>query len=166
MEEWKDIVGYEGRYKVSNLGRVSGKGRWNKWGILKQRNQDGYGCVTLWNGGEYKGFRVARLVGKHFMDGFRQGLFINHIDGNPTNNCESNLEWTTPKENTHHAIRLGLFNFKGERNKGSKITSKDVVAIRDMAKNGGIRYRAIGKKFGLTKDHISRIVRRIKWAHI
>ncbi len=51
---------------------------------------------------------VHRLVAQYFCDGYAEGLVVNHIDGDKTNNRSSNLEWVTRSENDLHAFSLGL----------------------------------------------------------
>jgi hypothetical protein len=114
MEEiWKDIAGYEGKYQVSNLGRVrslsristsrnaSGEYQYKtKEKILRTFTQrGGYQRVSFGKGKDKKAFMVHRLVGMAFVPGYREGLFVNHKDENPHNNRADNLEWVTTAEN-------------------------------------------------------------------
>ncbi|WP_214796526.1 MULTISPECIES: NUMOD4 motif-containing HNH endonuclease [unclassified Exiguobacterium] len=120
MIVWKDIAGYEGLYQVSNSGEIrsydrvvlarSGKPTHRKGRVLKQIvKKNGYCVVTLTrNKHDRKQMTVHRLVAKTFLGEPVEGLQVNHIDGDKTNNDVSNLEWTTPKENTRHSIRNGL----------------------------------------------------------
>lgn len=68
----------------------------------------GYFIVTLCSNGKRKNKRVHRLLAEAFLPNPENKELINHIDGNKKNNKLSNLEWATPKENTQHAIRMGL----------------------------------------------------------
>lgn len=105
-EIWKDVVGYEGYYQVSNLGNVFRiKSATSKGGILKQqKNELGYCFVTLCVKGKRKCCRVHRLVAMAFIPNPQNKEQINHLDYNPSNNCVNNLEWATPKENTVYSI--------------------------------------------------------------
>lgn len=107
-EVWKDIIGYEGLYQISNLGQVKRDGR-----ILKQ-NLDGRGYLglALSKNGKAKTNRIHKLVAWHFVGGFNEGLQVNHIDGNKQNNKSTNLEWVTHKENAIHAVNTGLTKLK------------------------------------------------------
>ena len=110
-EVWKDIEGYEGKYQVSNLGRVKSlsfshtnqekvlKGTPSNWGYLK---------VELYSNGKGKIFYIHRLVANAFIPNPETKSQVNHIDGNKTNNVASNLEWCSPGENQSHAIKHGL----------------------------------------------------------
>ena len=122
-ETWLPIKGYEGLYEISNFGNVKrlpkivhhpcllGNNSFfvSKEIMLKHNILRGYHQVTLMKDGKQKGFKVHRLVAFNFI-GEPPGpeYQINHIDGNKGNNHVSNLEWVTPMQNTHHAIRTGL----------------------------------------------------------
>lgn len=114
-ERWKDIYSYEGKYKISNYGRVYSVTN-NK--IMKPYpNKQGYLRINLNNkDGGHKYF-IHKLVALHFIPnpGLRDS--VNHIDGNPNNNKENNLEWTTPLENTAHAWKTGLATAKDKQRK-------------------------------------------------
>lgn len=113
MEEiWKDIEGYEGRYKVSNLGNVKGMlfhGRSHEHSIKPVLHHTGYLIVQL-SKHPPKSSVVHRLVAKAFIPPVAGKPCVNHIDGNKTNNRVDNLEWVTYAENTKHAIQAGLMN--------------------------------------------------------
>lgn len=105
MEEWKDIIGYEGYYQISSFGRVKNI---RTGSILSgDTNNLGYRRVILYTPIK-KRFFVHRLVALHFCDGFKNGLVVNHIDGDKSNNKSSNLEWVTRSENDLHAYRNAL----------------------------------------------------------
>lgn len=119
-EVWKDVVGYEGIYEVSNYGRVRthkdktthsvrhGTRKW-KQRILKEKSPEGRDVrVTLWKNKKPKDFLVHRLVAFAFIPQIDGKNCINHIDGNPKNNHVENLEWCTYQENTNHAFETGL----------------------------------------------------------
>ena len=122
-EEWKDIKGYEGLYQVSNLGRIKSLPKkikmrnqyTEKEMILKQEtDKRGYARITLCKENEkHKQAQVHRLVAIAFIPNKKNKPQINHKDGNKLNNNVDNLEWVTAKENTQHALRIGLKkNFK------------------------------------------------------
>lgn len=109
-EVWKDVVGYEGLYQVSNIGNVISLRRNYKCGpkYLTPFENDGYHRVTLVVGKSHKNLLVHRLVAEAFIPNTEGKEVVNHIDGNKLNNKANNLEWVTKKENTAHAIRTGL----------------------------------------------------------
>lgn len=102
QEIWKDIDGYEGKYQVSNLGRVRSFRIKSEGVILAQRqNADGYYMAKICG----RSVSVHRLVAKAFVNGYREGLQVNHKNENKIDNCADNLEWVTFKENINHGTR-------------------------------------------------------------
>ena len=101
MEIWKDCKGYEGKYQVSDQGRI--------WSIKTQRYlkpyimKNGYSQVTLMAiNGKCKKELIHRLVALAFLDN-SQGLpQVNHKDENKSNNCLTNLEWCDGKYNSNY----------------------------------------------------------------
>ena len=99
-EEWKDVEGYCGHYRVSSLGRVKSLKR-KKERILKQFNDTrGYPMVGLSNG-KVKSIPVHTLVWDAFGSNPRQGhlLQIDHVDENKTNNAIHNLQLLSCRDN-------------------------------------------------------------------
>lgn len=116
-------------YLVSNDGFVLSKrdGTPLKYSV----NRNGYAMVNLMINGKRKGISVHTLVARAFCDGYKEGLTVNHKDGNKLNNKSSNLEWITGYENTLHAI-----NVLGKDRKGVKNPlHKEVVAYDKNTKN-------------------------------
>ena len=106
-EEWRDIKGYEGLYQVSNLGRVKSLDRY----VINKSNKQQYyngKILTLSKNNSQKTIPVHILVAKTFIPNPESKPEVNHIDGNKTNNCVSNLEWVTRSENELHAYKNGL----------------------------------------------------------
>lgn len=161
-EIWLDVVGYEGFYQVSNLGRVKSFYR-GKVHLLKyQLDSQGYVIVTLSKGGKQKGCKVHVLVAQAFIPNPENKPFVNHIDGNKSNPHVSNLEWVTQSENMKHAFRIGLKKpAAGAKSGKSKLTEKDVRYIREHYKKGSHQYglKSLAKKFNVATVTISRIVK-------
>ena len=164
MELWKDVVGYEALFSISNYGRVYSN-RTNK--ILKQsKNKSGY--LTLATRINYKNhcFRVHRLVAEAFLENTFSKPEVNHLDGNKENNFKSNLVWVTGSENIQHAYDTGLKKAKrGLDNYNSKLTQEQVDYIRDTYKpycrlNGA---RAIAERLGVNHMQVSRVFRRVSY---
>ena len=127
MEEWKDIKGYEGRYQVSNLGRVKSLNynRTNREKILSlnKHNKNGYYSVQLSKSNVCKRFLVHRLVAESFIDNPNNYKEVNHKDENKSNNCVSNLEWCDRKYNVNYGTtkeRMIETQKRNGKNKGSK----------------------------------------------
>jgi hypothetical protein len=119
MEQWNDIAGFEGYYKVSNTGRVISLNRF-KFGrgrkkLSKQSGKElnlktdkyGYLTVQLCKESIRKHITVHRLVALAFMQNPLNLPQINHKDTDKKNNNISNLEWCTAKENVIHAHANG-----------------------------------------------------------
>ncbi len=172
MELWKDVPGYEGCYKVSNKGKVKSLSRKFSRGdkiMLNQKNKQGYEFVGLSNANGCKCVKVHRLVALCFINNRNYKPEVNHIDGNKSNNCVSNLEWSTVSENRQHAYDTGLNNpesFSGEKNGRSKINKEDVLLIRKMKSETKITYTELATMFNVCSNQISKIVRRVNWKHI
>lgn len=102
MEEWRDVVGYEGCYQVSSEGRIKfADGR--EKSTRKDRN--GYIVTTLRKEKKEKTYKVHRLVAIAFIDNPNNLPVINHKDEVKTNNCVDNLEWCTTKYNANYGTR-------------------------------------------------------------
>lgn len=189
-EIWKDVVGYEGIYQVSNTGKVKSLGRmveyWSsRWECNVSRwvneklltpcnNQFGYPVVHLRNSSEGKSNKclVHRLLAIAFIPNNENKPAINHKNGCKTDYSLSNLEWVTDKENTHHAIALGLIvppknlsPMRGEGHVGSKLTANQVLGIREM-RNSGYLYRDIAKAYDIHLMTVGKICRKVSWKHI
>lgn len=116
-ENWMVVNGYEGRYEISDEGRVrtiphvKKTGAWQKQIMLKLRPAwNGYIVVKLFDGERYHHHLVHRLVYENFI-GSAKGFDVNHIDENKTNNALENLNLLTHKENSNYGtgkIRGGL----------------------------------------------------------
>jgi hypothetical protein len=135
-EKWKDVIGFEGLYKVSNLGNVISL-------ITKKplkANGDNYGYlqVILYKGNKRITGKVHRLVAKAFIDNTENKPQVNHKDGNKKNNNISNLEWMTNKENKRHAIDNGITKMHINTRIG-KLKSKGTVILNI---DNGIYYKS------------------------
>ena len=169
-EEWKDVPEYPDLFMISNYGRVWSK-RSNK--ILKQgTNKNGYKVISSKIGGR-KGKsickKVHRWVAEAFIDNPDDKPFVNHKDGNKTNNNETNLEWCTSKENIVHAYQTGLIvSLKGEYNHNSKLTEDDVRYIKRNY-SPGCRMngqRAMARRFNVRHSTIQRVLTGEIWSHV
>lgn len=113
-EIWKDMIGFEGRYQVSNLGRVrsilSNHGRYQeKIKVQRPRSEScPYRYVQLSVKDQPHHEAVHRAVAKAFIPNPDNKPMVNHIDGNKLNNNACNLEWNTYSENIKHAHSTGL----------------------------------------------------------
>lgn len=118
-EEWRDVVGYEGLYQVSNLGRVKSlsrrivykDGREYNYPSKVLKNQKvgaGFRSVMLYGVNGNKQYFVHRLVAETFIPNPNNLSDVNHKDGCKTNNILSNLEWCSHSDNQTRAYKNGL----------------------------------------------------------
>ena len=130
--------------------------------ISPYTTKGGYLEVSISINGERKKHAVHRLVGMAFVDGYRGGLCINHIDGNKKNNHPSNLEWVSIARNTQHAWETGLVDLNGEKHPSSKLTSKQVVYIRKLL-NSGISAHTLSVIAAVSPSMIDKIRSGDRW---
>lgn len=108
-EIWKDIEGYEGLYQVSNYGRIQSK-KYGKEKVLYQYlTTKGYLLTALSKNGKVCRKLTHRLVAEAFIPNPQNKPFIDHINGNKTDNRVENLRWVTAQENTHNPITYKKF---------------------------------------------------------
>lgn len=160
QETWKDIIGYEGRYQISNLGNVkslnykrSGKQKL----LITQKNGRGYLHVGLPKNKKCKSFVVHRLVALSFIPNPLNLICVNHINGIKTDNRIANLEWVTYKENTQHAFRTGLSKSSDK----AKLKRIEAVQINVIDLKTGIIYASIteaSKTINITRQYLSQML--------
>ena len=128
-EVWKDVVGFEGLYKVSNKGnvfsveRLNSRGRKRGGRILKPTHtRNGYLKVDLHNNGKRKTKHIHRLVTEAFIPNPNNFPQVNHIDEVKDNNNVSNLEWCDARYNNNHGTR----NERDARTKSKKVRAVNV----------------------------------------
>ena len=143
-EIWKDVIGYEGLYKVSNLGRIKSlpkkigfrEGYYSPEKILKlSKTKDGYLKVTLTKDKKEKTVRVHRIVLSAFnyiknMD----EMMVNHKDENKTNNNVENLEWCTAKYNSNYGTSTKRSSEKKFKKIKCVTTGKEFNSLKEAAK--------------------------------
>ena len=170
QEIWKDITDYEGRYQVSNFGRIKclEKKRYlqNSLIIYPEKimslvpNHKGYLMVGLWGNGKYKTYSVHRIVAKHFVPNPDNLPQVNHKDTNKQNNIFSNLEWCTNSINIKHAHANNLMSHanyaKGQNHGMSKNSNELIVYIKELI-GQGLRNFEIANMLNLRQNYISRI---------
>jgi hypothetical protein len=189
-EFWKDVIGYEGIYQVSNTGRVKSLARANTYfnprvgkevtryykdRFMKvKKNRGGYYTAHLRD--EENGLEtwpvVHRLVAEAFIPNEKNKPTVNHIDGVKTNNHVSNLEWATHSENTQHAFDMGLAkpcrNQKsrfGSASHQAKLTEQQVIEIRKL-RGTGMTLTSIAEIYDVYFSTIHKICKRESWTHI
>lgn len=126
-EQWSQIPGVDGRYFISDRGRLFNGGTGGHCGIVKPRIvSKGYLAYSLPVDGRLWPFRAHVLVAKAFIPRPRpEADQVNHIDGDKTNNCIENLEWVTQSENVSHSVHV-----LGHLPSNRRFTDDEVRAIR------------------------------------
>lgn len=154
MEEiWLDIVGYEGMYQVSNIGRVKSLERYRSNHGKQQlvlesikstrKDKQGYLLLDLYKDNKQKTVRIHRLVAEHFLDNPDKKETVNHIDGDKENNNVENLEWATFKEQNEHFYKNKLKS-KCNIDKAVKAMNK-AQAKKVKCLNNGVIYESASK---------------------
>lgn len=119
-ELWKDIPGYDGKYQVSNIGRVRSMWRNNQHKdhigtvtILKQtEREDGYMRVALTKNGKRKNYYVHRLVAEAFIPNPDNLPQVNHKSEVKTENYVENLEWCGSRYNSMYGTKIERWRMK------------------------------------------------------
>lgn len=167
-EEWVPIPGAGGAYLISNLGRVkrvagrimrsNGRPQFIRERILRPSSDEwGYPMVRI----QQKTKKVHTLVAEAFL-GPRPfpGAVIRHMDGNPSNNEVSNLQYGSASENV-----LDMYDYRGSLRRGQKLSETDAAKIKKEILLGR-KSREIAKMFGVSEQTIcdikhGRIYRRV-----
>lgn len=160
MEIWKDIAGFEGRYEVSNLGRVRSYLEYG--GTLSQTphlrkpysRKDGYQSIALHKEGKWRKATIHRLVLETFVGRPCEKQECRHLDNDPANNNLVNLRWGTHQDNITDKIS----------NKTVKLSVSMVKAIRELQRrNCPVTVRRLAEYFNVSKTTIREVHARTTW---
>ncbi|KAF0419062.1 His-Me finger endonuclease [Gigaspora margarita] len=136
-EEWREIVFDSRKFRVSSLGRIQLTN-----GVITQGSLHiGYRKIAR------EGYLVHRLVALAFCPKEEGKEYVNHIDGNITNNKASNLEWCTPKENAQHAVRLGLGYQRAVKQMFDDGSFREFPSLAEAQRITGIKAQISGGSF-------------------
>ncbi len=168
MEVWKPVVGYEGLYEVSSIGRVKSLSK--KWvsgtgriclhdGMIMSvtKSPEGYPQLRLRKDKVATTHRVHRLVAEAFILNPLQYRCVNHIDSNRENNAVENLEWATHQTNRIHALTIGYAK-RGDNNPLTKLKDADILFI--ALESEGKSNRHLAQQYGVSEGLISMIKNR------
>ena len=175
LEEWRDIVGYEGLYQVSDSGMVKSVSRMashKAYGLMRVDEKilkpcvlkSGYSSVVLSVQSKTKSLLVHRIVSAAFIPNPESKPHVNHKNGIKTDNRAINLEWCTRSENELHAFRIGLKSHVGEMHNQSKLTKEQVIEIRRGDKL--LKTSQLAKNYSVTVQTIYDIRSGKSWKHI
>src|SRR3954468_7505820 len=192
QKEWRPVVGWETWYSVSNAGDVrriaDGKRTYGGRALQGWITDRGYVAVGLTRGthASLKFRFVHQLVARAFIGDPPNGVSgVNHINGVKTDNRLENLEWSTPRANSAHAVAMGLIRkggypqrrpsgndhharkhpealARGEQSGNAKLTDDGVRDILTSPLSGV----ALAQKHGVSRSLISQVRRRIIWQHV
>jgi hypothetical protein len=174
METWRPVVGFEGRYEVSDAGNirslivVDSRGNRRVPKLLAKCDEVKRGVVIrqrvmlmgLNNSRHQK--KVHELVASAFIGERPSGMVVRHLDGNATNNAVSNLAYGTAVDNMRDAIRHGT-TVRGELNAKTLVTADVVVALRARAWKRGEQV-SVAKELGISPAALNGILKRRTWA--
>ncbi len=176
-EMWKPIKGFEGRYEVSNLGNVRsfimrGNGK-RKVSDTPQKyikplgDKNGYRQFAFSDGEKKIQKKIHRVVLESFVGDCPDGMECCHINGIKSDNRLENLRWDTHRNNqVKDGGARGIIG-SGENNPMAKIKAETVFSIRTYhCENPHVSQSELADIFGLRREHISKILRRERWAHI
>jgi hypothetical protein len=163
-EAWRPVVGYEGWYEVSDLGRVKRvrRGRRTQPGRFLSPRIDarGYRVVYLTRASATRTFMVHTLVLEAFVGPRVSGHEPDHINHVRHDNRQGNLRWRPRSQNRADVDRTGYA--RGEARPGHKLTEDDVRAIRASTET----LRVLAEHYGVHHTTILAIRRREKWGHV
>ncbi|MBR9700407.1 hypothetical protein GOV11_00910 [Candidatus Woesearchaeota archaeon] len=162
-EAWKKVEGFE-NYEVSNRGSIRNK--LTKKILSPGNDGRGYLLISLYSDScEKKTQKVHRIVAKAFVEGYEEGLDVNHLDCDRKNNGSDNLAWCTRRENIRYGIKCGNYNQTGSRNNFSKLTESNVVEIKRKIEKGELT-KSIAKQFDVCMGTIYSIKKGDTWKHV
>ena len=166
-EQWKDIIGYEGRYMVSDLGRVKSLPKNRHKSIIKKANSNGhkgYLALALSLDGKHKAKYVHILVAEAFIPKPLLKRTVNHKNGVKYDNRVTELEWATYSENHLHAYKeLGkvshMVGKKGYKHHNCKRhvkclnNGKTYSGVVEAGEDMGVDYRNVFKVCNGERHH-------------
>lgn len=171
-EIWKEVVGYESYYQVSDYGNVRSVNRVVPNGFggemrvkgmsINSRMGANYINITLTKNGKKNTFNVHRLVAIAFLPNPNNLPYVNHIDGNKLNNCDDNLEWSTEVHNSNHSYNMGL-SASGSSSHYAKVSERTVAEIIHINNTTNLTYAIIGQVFGVCAESVSNMCRGKSW---
>ena len=159
----KTIKDFENLYVINPDGSIFSLIR-NKY-LSSWKHRGGYRLIGLNNYSGRTYFYVHRLVAETFLPKIEGKDFVNHKDGNKSNNHVSNLEWVTKSENSKHSFEIGTQDNKGENHPMSLLNEQKVIEIRSKF-NLGFKRKELAEMYGVKRSTVEKIINRKLWKHI
>ena len=168
-EIWRDVVGYEGLYQVSNYGRL--KSFYGKKGKILAGKFDaqGYSHCALAKNKVAKMELLHRIIAQTFLPNPENNSVVHHKDHDKMNSCVWNLQWTTHSQNILYAFQSGIMkNPSGVDSHNSKLTAEQVRWIRENYIRNDKKFGApaFAKYFGVTVGTIYNVVYRRAYKNV
>lgn len=171
IESWKDVVGFEGRYQVSNLGRVKSlpnARRFSELFLKQTARKDRRFVVNLTTRRDGRWYQVTKqvhwLVLAAFVGKLPKGKHGCHNDGDCQNNRKDNLRYDTPLGNIHDRVKHDQCN-RGDRNGMAILTADKVRAIKTKLADGS-DVGAVAIENRVSRQTISAIKSGKRWRHV
>lgn len=162
--EWRWVPGWEGRYEVSNDGRVRSHTARNPRDLSPNYMKNGYRAVQLWRDNKPTGAYVHRLVAAAFVAGGGDGMDVRHLDGSRDNNHASNLAWGTRQDNVNDAVAHGTALHKAKLNELEVRAIRAISAAKEHYRS--ILRRDIARAFGIKPETVTDITSGRTWSHV
>lgn len=178
-EIWKDVVGWEDRYEVSNFGNVKSKSYLKhtknmhgpmsfqtKPKFMKQTvNACGYLTIDLRKDKKRATGIIHRLVAMAFLANETNLPIVNHIDSDRKNNCANNLEWCTQQHNVQHSYDSGSNSNAGDLHPRRVLSAALVGEMKALFKTGTTRNELVSL-YGFKYCTVDKAVRGINWSNV
>lgn len=164
-ERFVPVQGFEGRFWISDFGRIISYDKRRSIVNFMRFHIDvcGYYQTQLRMKPLSRKVRVHTLVGEHYVErNDSSHLLINHLTGVKLWNYYKDLEWGDHASNSKHAVKTGLFNIKGEKHPMSKLTEDNVRELRRLRQEGWT-YGKLGKLFSIERRQASDVARGVNW---
>lgn len=163
-EDWRPVVGFDGRYDVSSLGRV----RNVRTGHIKKSCKKLTGEYRLMSlcplGGRSRAYSLHRIVASAFLGPCPEGLQCAHLNGDPSDNRAANLAYVTAKQNNAHKHLHGTAQH-GERHHAARLTNTVVLQLRQRARDGE-DIIPLAKEFGFERSAVCDAIVGRTWRHL
>ena len=175
--KWRDVVGYEGRYQVSERGRVRSLVCGGRYGYLKRkvpkamkghvRKADGYEYVSLRKDGALKVRSVHRVVLEAFSGPCPAGHTGSHLNGVSADNRLGNLQWEPHSANVLRKNEHGtMFRPQGELSGTAKLTEEEAQEVKVLCRTGLLSAGKIAAHYRVSATEVGRIATGERWGHL